>query len=85
MTHSALNSILFTVWVMFDIMLFKIVFCPYFFQELKGRFIVKGKRLGKLEDTFSDEANVADDGSVTEEEDDEGDEEQGKSKVSWFL
>ncbi|KAI7809218.1 1-phosphatidylinositol 4,5-bisphosphate phosphodiesterase delta-1b isoform X1 [Triplophysa rosa] len=51
-------------------------------EELKGRFIVKGKRLGKLEDTFSDEAKAADDGSVTEEEDDE---EQEKSKTSKSL
>ncbi|KAA0719146.1 1-phosphatidylinositol 4,5-bisphosphate phosphodiesterase delta-1 [Triplophysa tibetana] len=54
-------------------------------EELKGRFIVKGKRLGKLEDTFSDEANAVDDGSVTEEEEDEGEEEQGNAKTSKSL
>ncbi|XP_051552721.1 1-phosphatidylinositol 4,5-bisphosphate phosphodiesterase delta-1-like isoform X2 [Myxocyprinus asiaticus] len=43
-------------------------------EELKGRFIVKGKRLDKLEDTFSDGAKVVDEESVTEEDDDEGDE-----------
>lgn len=43
---------------------------------------MKGKRLGKLEATFSDEAKLADHGSVTEEEDDEGDEDKDKSNVS---
>lgn len=45
---------------------------------------MKGKRLNKLEDTFSDEFKTADEESVTEEEDDEGDEEdrEKKSNVS---
>lgn len=44
---------------------------------------MKGKRLNKLEDTFS-ESKTADEESVTEEEDDEGDEEdrEKKSNVS---
>ncbi|XP_051555462.1 1-phosphatidylinositol 4,5-bisphosphate phosphodiesterase delta-1-like isoform X2 [Myxocyprinus asiaticus] len=53
-------------------------------EELKGRFIVKGKRLDKLEDTFSDEPKAAGDESVTEEEDDEGDEDE-KEKNSKSL
>ncbi|XP_056091551.1 1-phosphatidylinositol 4,5-bisphosphate phosphodiesterase delta-1b isoform X1 [Rhinichthys klamathensis goyatoka] len=51
-------------------------------EELKGRFIVKGKRLNKLEDTFSDESKTADEDSVTEEEDDEGDEEDREKSSS---
>ncbi|KAL1280253.1 hypothetical protein QQF64_014853 [Cirrhinus molitorella] len=47
-------------------------------EELKGRFIVKGKRLDKLEDIFSEESKTAEEESVTEEEDDEGDEDQEK-------
>lgn len=44
---------------------------------------MKGKRLNKLEDTFSDESKTADEESVTEEEDDEGDEDhEKKSNVS---
>lgn len=35
-------------------------------QELKGKFLIKGKRLNKLEDTFAEAA--ADDNDVTEEE-----------------
>uniref|UniRef100_A0A673FVU9 Phosphoinositide phospholipase C n=1 Tax=Sinocyclocheilus rhinocerous TaxID=307959 RepID=A0A673FVU9_9TELE len=50
-------------------------------EELKGRFIVKGKRLDKLEDMFS-ESKTADEESVTEEEDDEGDEEDQEKKSS---
>uniref|UniRef100_A0A8C1Q7L2 Phosphoinositide phospholipase C n=1 Tax=Cyprinus carpio TaxID=7962 RepID=A0A8C1Q7L2_CYPCA len=48
-------------------------------EELKGRFIVKGKRLDKLEDMFS-ESKTAEKESVTEEEDDEGDEEDQEKK-----
>lgn len=47
-------------------------------EELKGRFIVKGKRLGKLEDMFAEESKTAEEESVTEEEDDEGDEDKEK-------
>jgi len=43
---------------------------------------VKGKRLNKLEDLFSDESKTADEDSVTEEEDDEGDEEVREKKSS---
>uniref|UniRef100_A0A672SZG4 Phosphoinositide phospholipase C n=1 Tax=Sinocyclocheilus grahami TaxID=75366 RepID=A0A672SZG4_SINGR len=50
-------------------------------EELKGRFILKGKRLDKLEDMFS-ESKTADEESVTEEEDDEGDEEDQEKKSS---
>lgn len=47
---------------------------------------MKGKRLNKLEDTFSDESKAANEDSVTEEEDDEGDEEdRKKSSVSRVL
>ncbi|XP_026062336.1 1-phosphatidylinositol 4,5-bisphosphate phosphodiesterase delta-1 isoform X2 [Carassius auratus] len=53
-------------------------------EELKGRFIVKGKRLDKLEDMFS-ESKTADEESVTEEEDDEGDEDQEKKSSSLKL
>lgn len=51
-------------------------------QELKGRFIVKGKRLDKLEEMFSEESKTAEEDSVTEEEDDEGDEEDQEKKSS---
>nr|XP_055058278.1 1-phosphatidylinositol 4,5-bisphosphate phosphodiesterase delta-1b isoform X1 [Misgurnus anguillicaudatus] len=47
-------------------------------EELKGRFIVKAKSRGKLEDRFLDEDKAADAGSVTEEEDDEGEEDEEK-------
>uniref|UniRef100_A0A671MBQ8 Phosphoinositide phospholipase C n=1 Tax=Sinocyclocheilus anshuiensis TaxID=1608454 RepID=A0A671MBQ8_9TELE len=50
-------------------------------EELKGRFIVKGKRLDKL-DMFSEESKTAEEDSVTEEEDDEGDEEDQEKKSS---
>uniref|UniRef100_A0A8C1RZT6 Phosphoinositide phospholipase C n=1 Tax=Cyprinus carpio TaxID=7962 RepID=A0A8C1RZT6_CYPCA len=51
-------------------------------EELKGRFIVKGKRLDKLEEMFSEESKTAEEDSVTEEEDDEGDEEDQEKKSS---
>ncbi|XP_052471679.1 1-phosphatidylinositol 4,5-bisphosphate phosphodiesterase delta-1b isoform X1 [Carassius gibelio] len=51
-------------------------------EELKGRFIVKGKRLDKLEDMFSEESKTAEEDSVTEEEDDEGDQEDQEKKSS---
>uniref|UniRef100_A0A3B4WH43 Phosphoinositide phospholipase C n=1 Tax=Seriola lalandi dorsalis TaxID=1841481 RepID=A0A3B4WH43_SERLL len=38
-------------------------------EELKGKFLVKGKRLNKLEATFASEAAAADDTDVTEEDD----------------
>lgn len=43
-------------------------------QELKGRFLVKGKRLNKLEDYFSDQSATAEEQSVTEDDDDDDDE-----------
>lgn len=44
-------------------------------QELKGRFLIKGKCLNKLEDYFSDQTTTAEEESVTEEEDARDDEE----------
>ncbi|XP_054478661.1 1-phosphatidylinositol 4,5-bisphosphate phosphodiesterase delta-1-like isoform X2 [Anoplopoma fimbria] len=38
-------------------------------EELKGKFLIKGKRLNKLEASFAPEAAAADDPDVTEEED----------------
>lgn len=55
-------------------------------QELKGKFLIKGKRLNKLEDIFSDEEAAADGADVTEEEEsndeDEDEQKEKKSKVS---
>ncbi|CAB1326804.1 unnamed protein product, partial [Coregonus sp. 'balchen'] len=50
-------------------------------EELKGRFLVKGKRLTKLEACFGPEATAVDDGSFTEEEDDEKEEEEEEKKA----
>lgn len=54
-------------------------------QELRGRFLIKGKRLNKLEASFAEEAADGEDTDVTEEEesasDGEKDEEQKESKV----
>lgn len=52
-------------------------------QELKGKFLIKGKRLNKLEASFAREAAAADDTDVTEEyeSNDEDEEEEQKSKV----
>lgn len=49
------------------------------FQELKGKFLIKGKRLNKLETTFA----AAETDGVTEEEesDDENEQKKEKSKV----
>lgn len=59
--------------------------CVCNLQELKGRFLIKGKRLNKLEASFAQEAAADEDTDVTEEDessDDDGDEEeQKKSKV----
>lgn len=46
-------------------------------QELKGKFLIKGKRLNKLENTFAEAA--ADDNDVTEEEE-SNDEDAQKEK-----
>ncbi|XP_028282564.1 1-phosphatidylinositol 4,5-bisphosphate phosphodiesterase delta-1-like isoform X2 [Parambassis ranga] len=52
-------------------------------EELKGKFLIKGKRLNKLEDSFTPEAAEADDDiDVTEEEDSNDDEEEQKEKKS---
>ena len=49
-------------------------------QELKGRFLVKGKRLTKLEACFGPEETAGDDGSLTEEEEDDKEEEEEEKK-----
>lgn len=54
-----------------------------FLQELKGKFLIKGKRLNKLEAIFAQEA-AAEDTDVTEEEesgDEDEDEDEQKEKV----
>ncbi|XP_070774276.1 1-phosphatidylinositol 4,5-bisphosphate phosphodiesterase delta-1-like isoform X2 [Enoplosus armatus] len=52
-------------------------------EELKGKFLIKGKRLNKLEASFAPEAAAADDTDVTEEEEsNDEDQEEDKSKVS---
>lgn len=48
-----------------------------FLQELKGKFLIKGKRLNKLEAIFAQEA--ATDTDVTEEEE-SGDEDEDEQK-----
>lgn len=54
-------------------------------QELRGRFLIKGKRLNKLEASFAEEAAAGEDTDVTEEEESgsesENDEEPKESKV----
>ncbi|XP_019960064.2 1-phosphatidylinositol 4,5-bisphosphate phosphodiesterase delta-1 isoform X1 [Paralichthys olivaceus] len=59
-------------------------------EELKGKFLIKGKRLNKLEATFASEAAAADDDDVTEEdesndEDEQREEEQRKKKKKLKL
>ncbi|XP_034559312.1 1-phosphatidylinositol 4,5-bisphosphate phosphodiesterase delta-1-like isoform X4 [Notolabrus celidotus] len=51
-------------------------------EELRGKFLIKGKRLNKLEATFAPEAAAADDTDVTEEEEsnDEEKEEEEEEK-----
>ncbi|XP_072219670.1 1-phosphatidylinositol 4,5-bisphosphate phosphodiesterase delta-1-like isoform X2 [Leuresthes tenuis] len=53
-------------------------------EELKGKFVIKGKRLNKLEAIFADEAAAAEDTDVTEEEEsnDDDDEDEQKEKKS---
>lgn len=54
------------------------------FQKLKGKFIIKGKRLNKLEAIFASEEAPADETDVTEEEesnDEDDQEEEEKRKV----
>lgn len=55
-------------------------------QELKGKILIKGKRLNKLEASFAPEEAAADDTDVTEEEesndeDEDEQKEEEKSKV----
>ncbi|XP_053185437.1 1-phosphatidylinositol 4,5-bisphosphate phosphodiesterase delta-1b [Scomber japonicus] len=54
-------------------------------EDLKGKFLIKGKRLNKLEASFAAEAAAADDTDVTEEEEsndeDEQKEEEKKKKL----
>lgn len=54
-----------------------------YLQDLKGKVLIKAKRLNKLEAVFFPETATADDPDVTEEEesDDEDDQEEKKSKV----
>ncbi|KAM9322782.1 1-phosphatidylinositol 4,5-bisphosphate phosphodiesterase delta-1-like [Pholidichthys leucotaenia] len=51
-------------------------------KELKGKFIIKGKRLNKLESVFAPDADAGDETDVTEEEesDDEAEEQQKQKK-----
>ncbi|XP_074506481.1 1-phosphatidylinositol 4,5-bisphosphate phosphodiesterase delta-1-like isoform X4 [Sebastes fasciatus] len=51
-------------------------------EELKGKFLIKGKRLNKLEATFAPEAAMADDTDVTEEDDlNDDDEDEQKEEA----
>lgn len=53
-----------------------------FLQELKGKFLIKGKRLNKLDDAFNNSA--VEDGTVSEEDeaaDCKENNQKGKSKV----
>ncbi|XP_047444392.1 1-phosphatidylinositol 4,5-bisphosphate phosphodiesterase delta-1-like isoform X2 [Mugil cephalus] len=57
-------------------------------EELKGKFLIKGKRLNKLEDIFTQDAEAASDTEMTEEEeslDEDEDETQEKSKKKLKL
>ncbi|XP_069020557.1 1-phosphatidylinositol 4,5-bisphosphate phosphodiesterase delta-1-like isoform X2 [Embiotoca jacksoni] len=57
-------------------------------EELKGKFLIKGKRLNKLEAVFAQEAAEAEDTDVTEEEesnDEDEDEQKEKSKKKLKL
>uniref|UniRef100_A0AAY4A9W4 Phosphoinositide phospholipase C n=1 Tax=Denticeps clupeoides TaxID=299321 RepID=A0AAY4A9W4_9TELE len=49
-------------------------------EELKGRFLIKGKRLNKLEDCFTPDASAIEDDDVTEEEESGGEESQEERK-----
>lgn len=51
-----------------------------FLQELKGKFLIKGKRLNKLEAIFAQEADT----DVTEEEE-SGDEDEQKEKARALI
>ncbi|KAM7378865.1 hypothetical protein PAMP_004460 [Pampus punctatissimus] len=49
-------------------------------EELKGKFLIKGKRLNKLEASFATETALADDTGVTEEEESNDEDEQKEEK-----
>ncbi|XP_051269313.1 1-phosphatidylinositol 4,5-bisphosphate phosphodiesterase delta-1 isoform X6 [Dicentrarchus labrax] len=49
-------------------------------EELKGKFLIKGKRLNKLEASFAAEAEAADDTNVTEEEESNDEDEDKKEE-----
>ncbi|XP_035527312.1 1-phosphatidylinositol 4,5-bisphosphate phosphodiesterase delta-1b isoform X1 [Morone saxatilis] len=49
-------------------------------EELKGKFLIKGKRLNKLEASFAAEAEAADDTDVTEEEESNNEDEEEQKK-----
>lgn len=58
-------------------------FCGCRSKELKGKFLIKGKRLNKLDDAFNNTA--IEDGTVSEEDeaaDCKENGQKGKSKVS---
>lgn len=64
--------------------IYRVIQCLHtFLQDLKGKFLIKGKRLNKLEVSFADKAASANDTDVTEEEEsnDEDEEKEKKSKV----
>lgn len=50
-------------------------------QELKGKFLIKGKRLNKLEAIFAQEAAAADTDVTEEEESGDEDEDEQKEKA----
>ncbi|KAL7842838.1 hypothetical protein SRHO_G00245270 [Serrasalmus rhombeus] len=51
-------------------------------EDLKCRFLIKGKRLNKLEASLSDQASAEEEESVTEEEDCRNDEEESEKNLS---
>nr|XP_046264337.1 1-phosphatidylinositol 4,5-bisphosphate phosphodiesterase delta-1-like isoform X2 [Scatophagus argus] len=51
-------------------------------EELKGKFLIKGKRLNKLEASFAPEATAADDTDVTEEEESNDEDKQNEEDKS---
>lgn len=53
-----------------------------YLQELLGKFLIKGKRLNKLESIFAPDVTAAEDTDVTEEEEsNDEDEDEQKTKV----
>lgn len=54
-------------------------------QELKGKFLIKGKRLNKLEAIFAQEAADADTDVTEEEESGDEDEDEQKEKVRALI